>query len=681
MGREDKQKRPYRQYEATFDTDGLINSTHLPTRNSNRSAQQNDPAVINSLSTKMMEQTFGQLLLNYVKGINKSIPQTDTVLKEKLSFLNNNKEVALVSLAGYDTWDTPIEKMDQEQVNAALRALSWITTEMVHKLSTNQQQGMTNGVGTILGTNQADYQAFQTAVNSISLFRGSLILRDQQLNPSYYTSNDEYSGGSSSSSSAGRKHYVSDVYLYWDPLWGYGYHPCYYDYHHAVWHHRNERYNWGNLNGVPDFGYCHGNPFPVVNAIGEHIIAPVVKNTAEMYSNLFQLQVDIAEGAVKLAGQAFDASKDIAVEGFQTVTRSADGCCEPALNCISDGACDVLHCFGHVGHDLCHCASNIGGGVCDIFSQCGNICCEVAGACGKCGGGVDCKCDCDGEVCKVCGVIGGGVYACCSFIFGGCDNGNDNPAPETPPATDPPSSADMYSQGMTDSVTGHEHYTIFTTGGTIAYAALCGLPMLYHAGQDTCTLMGNSASPRDRLAASWDLAATVACIGIAEGVAFLIAPQAMGPRVITNMAISGGRCGQIGSEVVRKHSETKAYAGVTHPDKYFLKAGEINQLIKNTQIQARQTGRESEVSKLDTVARANTQLFNTAKEEKHVQWKVVRKVSNFVSCGGYGYQVNNAHEVNRNNAIADIGVMRSGAMPNSVTQQPPSYDTQPYTMV
>jgi hypothetical protein len=632
-----------------------------PMLNLGRNNRQTDNAMT-TLNAALMKKTFGELVRNYIKNVLAAVPADNPELKQRLVFLNNNQEVALVGLAGHDTWITPIEKLGQAQVEAGLRALSWLSTELVYRLSNTAQAVQGNARPTVIPNDPQAYDNFIAAVNSLSPLRGALVTRDQQLEvrQHYY----HHSPGVSSS--------FGDVYLTWNPsCHGYYYQPCYYDFHHGHYHHHRGVFDWGHGH----YAHCHGDPFPVAHALGEHVIAPAIENMAHLYSNLFDLQVNLVGDAIRIGGHAIEAIADgaghAASEAAQLLgdashhaVHATGHCFEHLGHCIGHGCHDVLSVAGHVAHDAGDFLGNVIGGCGDVLQGCGHIGMELL----KC----DCK-GCDGADGEGCGAILGAIGSCC-YGIGACISNLccDKKHPANDGSGAPPSYAEA-----TGDFSGHEHYTAVTTAGTAIYWTVAGIPLVYKTGQDLMSVFSSQESERNQSAARRDLCFSALCIGALEGAGFMIAPQVMGPRVIGNLAISAGTCGRAATYIARVKSETNDNFGITHADKYFLTAAQLNTLVNAQPIQGRQAGRDDSVSKLDFILRQNTLYWKEAVSAKNEQNTFARRTRHFVSCGGYGCANNNASEMTRNNALANISQMKQGTMP--VSHNPPPYAQQPFT--
>lgn len=670
----------------------------LSTRGRAKIAQSNEQAIT-TLNAKLMEKTFGELVRNYVKHVYASIPESDQSLKARVSFLTNNQEVALVGLAGHDTWATPIKDLDQDQVNAGLRALSWITTEMVHKLSTIQRSG-SSAMQTVLPQDQVGYSNFIHAVNSLTLLRAALIVRDRELNPTITRS--EFPGRANGRTASSPTNF-SDVFLYWDPSYHcYHYSPCYYDYHHGHYYHHNS-WNW-NSHGY--YGHCHGDPFPVAHALGEHVIVPAVDHTIELYSKLFDLQIRLAGDLIELGGRTVHAIAEGAGDVLHETAHllgdashhvggainnglhATQGCCDQIGHGVGSGCHEVGSCIGHVGHDLGHCIehlgvdcfhlmANAGGGLLDVMGQAAQTGAECVSVCGQCGNrGCDCQ-GCDGSAGEAIMGCLAGVGACCVGIGTWVKAECCPTDPSAGASSSPPSYAEATGQDVVSDILNHPNYSDATAIATGANWVICGLPLLYKTGKDAKMLCDSERSDRDRAAAKQDLCTSILCVAGVEGLGFVIAPELMGIKVTTNLAISAGVCGREVSYFARVRGETKDNFGVTHADKYFLTAAQINVLVNNQQIVGRQAGRDDPVSKLDFIARENTQYWKEAVSGKNLQNALARKTRHFVSCGGYGCANNNVNESARNEAMVKISEMKQGFMPTRT--QPPAYEQQPFS--
>jgi hypothetical protein len=272
-------------------------------------------------------------------------------------------------------------------------------------------------------------------------------------------------------------------------------------------------------------------------------------------------------------------------------------------------------------------------------------------------------------------VIIGGIGACCygigACLSNLCCDTKHKPADGSAP---PPSYAEATGMG---NISGHEHYTTVTTTGTLTYWTVAGVPLVYNTGRDIMSLFNAQESERNQSAARGDLCFSALCIGAVEGAGFMIAPQIMGPRVIGNLAISAGTCGRAATYMARVKSETNDNFGITHADKYFLTASQLNALVNTQSIQGRQMNRDDGVSKLDFILRQNTLYWKEAVSAKNEQNTFARRTRNFVSCGGYGCVNSNASENARNNALLNISEMKRGSMP--VSDNPPPYAQQPFT--
>jgi hypothetical protein len=661
---------------------GRKKTNPLLSEDNNQTAYQNDPYALSKLAHTMMGKPLGSLLTNYIKAVMKAIPKTDTQLKERLNFLISHQEVALVSIFGYDTWATPVKDLDQEQVNAALRGLSWLTSELVERLSTPTQNPLSRSTQI---NNKEAYQDFQTALNSMSPLRATVIIRNKELNavPQY----QQTSGASSRSTG------FSDVYFHWDlHTHCYHYNPCFYDYHHGHWHHCYNDFVWGH-------GHHHhyGHDFPVARALSNNVFEPAGHAVLDMYSKLFDLQVDAVHGVIRLGGKALEGTGEFLGKSINTlgdvVGNSVHGAGEVAQtagHCLKDGCGDILHFAGSachhtgdlfctIGHGAGHCAADVIGGFCDVFGQCGNICCEVAKLCTHCG---DCKCDCpsggDGDACTVIfGAIGSccyGTYALIKKSINSCCGSDPEPAPDLPDG-----SGSMDPQGIIDELSGHEHYSAMTTTGTLVHAGLFGTQLGYASYRDTRIIFNSDESARNRRAAKIDCSARTLAMGAASmGAAAAFGP-AYGIKVAVNTAISAGVCAQATSWTGRKYEEKQFYAGVTHPDKYFMTAAQLNRLVTQNATGGTQANRGQEESTLDAVARANTSLYHEAKTEKQAQWALVRRtqaLTKVVGCGAHASYCNNPHENKRNAVMGQIERMRNGVLP--VSSNPPAYSAQSY---
>jgi len=243
--------------------------------------------------------------------------------------------------------------------------------------------------------------------------------------------------------------------------------------------------------------------------------------------------------------------------------------------------------------------------------------------------------------------------------------GGDDPQPVLPDDSSG-SSSTMMTDGIIDEITGHENYSAMTTTGTLVHAGLFGTQMAYASYRDTRIMFNSDQSDRNRKAAAIDCSARTLGIGAASMGALAVFGPAYGVKVATNTAISAGVCAQTTSWTARKHEEKKFYAGVTHPDKYFMTAAQLNRLVANDE------------SALDTVARVNTALYHEAKTEKQAQWALVRRtqaLTKVVGCGAHASYCNNPHENNRNHVMGQIERMRNGVIPTR--EIPPAYSAPP----
>lgn len=620
----------------------------------------------------MMEKSLGSLVMNFTKAVMKSIPSYDAhLLREKLHFLQSFDEVALIAAFGVDTWDTPIKNLDAEQVKAALRGLSWLTSELVEKLS-NTGPNPNNRASFII--NRAGYDDFHTAINSLTPLRAAVKIREKEHRPA-----PPYASSANSQAS-----FFSDVIFIWDPHYHrYHYQPCYFDYQHGHWHHCHHDYVWGH-------GHHHhyGHDFPVARALTEHVISPAAHTAFDMYGKLLDIQIEVIHGVIKLGGKAIEGTGEFLGHAVQALGDVASGSVHQAGSCIADGCQNILHfssdcchqtgdLFCSISHGAGHCAKDVLGGCSDVLGMCGNICCEMGKLCSHCG---DCKCDCpsggDGDACTVImGAIGSccyGTYALVKKAVNSCCGSDPAPAPDD-------SSGSFFTEGVIDEISGHEHYSAMTTTGTLIHAGLFGAELAYASASDVRMMFNSNASPRNQNAARIDCASRTVAIGAASAAAYLGFGTAYGLKVATNTAISAGVCAQTTSWTARKYHEKQAYGGITHPDKYFMKAGELNRLVSQNSNGLVQANRDQEVSTLDAVIRANTTLYREAKDEKNQQWALVRRtqaLTKVVGCGAHAKFCTNPHETHRNEIIAQIESMRHGVLPTPAA--PPSFRAQPY---
>jgi hypothetical protein len=597
--------------------------------------QEIDSKVYDVLTREMMKETFGDLFIRYKKDILGSLPALYTLIGSQLLFLSKDTDTHPIAYAGYDTWDSPINQMNHDQLRAGLSALTFLSRKIQKQLAAAAQ-----GPASSL-EHQLDFAPLVQALNNMGPIRGALLTRKADLQAATPSSSPSSSRSSGYGTMSKEDSFFIDYFFYWNSHQHcYHSHPCAYDYHHGIWtspsyvHHEHSAWHLGEI-PVSKLGKAFGN----------QVIKPTAQGVTEIFGRIFDTRLQIRQGMVDLGGRMIDLAG--------TALNRADhvlDCREPC----------------YIG------AKTLGEGCGDLWGGCGDImkvfehsCCEVLSCLSQvpschCGdvGCPDCKCS--GDAGELLTVVCGGVASCCYGTFSLVSKICKGKKPHSPPAAE----AVARRASVLDPLTDHPYYNLGGWVLTGVNLGCCTLPLVISQVHNCRVITGNTATERQRWAAKIDCCIVTTATGaMALAGTFCFSSAVWGPKVIINTLTAVGTSAKAASKMALDHHTAKHHEGVLEPELYFLTAAELNALVDQHTPQGQEPW-----DTLGKIAKNNTGFMQEAEAAKNAQSAPMRHLRALpgLLCLGY-LNCTNGDERRHNSALNKIAGLRKGILSETMT--------------